>query len=115
MKDLTIREFQTNLPWTVRYSQDFRSSPISHKDFAHGLTHVGKASGQLHKFVDDMDHDRAISDDPSNINRYGKYLADLVICALRMANTFPGGVVDLQEAVHERLESKNQVKIQVNI
>lgn len=111
MKDLTIREFQTKLPWTIKYSQDFRSSPISHKDFSHALHHVSKAAGRLHALADDMDHDRDISLTVSLKESYGKYIADLVVCALRLANTFPGGSLDLQQAVHERIESKNEVKL----
>lgn len=108
-KDFTIREFQTNLPWTIRYSQDFRSSPMTHKDFSHTLHHVSKAAGKLHSLADDMDHDRALADDPTLREQYAKYIADLVVCALRLANTFPGGVVDLQAAVHDRIETKNGV------
>lgn len=114
MKDFTIRELQTNLPWTVRYSQDFRSTPLSHKDFAHALHHVSKAAGKLHGLADDMDHDRALADDPQLRENYGKYVADLVVCALRLANTYPGGVLDLQKAVQERIEVKNEVKLLVS-
>lgn len=111
MKDLTIRELQTNLPWTIRYSQDFRSSAMTHKDFAHTLHHVSKAVGKLHGLADDMDHDRAKADDSNLRTDYGKYIADLVVCALRLANTFPGGVVDLQGATQDRIEGKNGVKL----
>jgi len=39
--------------------------------------------------------------------RHAKHIADLVVCALRCANTFPGGVVDLQAAVESRVFEKN--------
>lgn len=110
-QDLTIRELQTNLPWTVRYSADFRATPMAHKDFAHALTHVHKAGGMLAALVDDMDHRKEVADDPAIRESHAKYVADLVVCALRMANTFPGGVLDLQRAVEDRLESKNDVKL----
>ncbi len=109
-RDLTIRELQTKLPWTIRYSQDFRSSPMTHKDFAHALHHVSKAAGKLHALADDMDHDRMLADSPE-LKENAKYIADLVVCALRIANVFPGGVIDLQTAVMERIETKNQVKL----
>src|SRR6185312_10545664 len=101
--DWTIRQFQTNLPWTIKYSQDFRSNPQPHKDFAHALHHVSKAAGKLHAFADDMDHDRNIALDASEPvsglkSTFSKYVADLVVCALRLANTFPGGPIDLQQA-----------------
>lgn len=108
--DLTLRELQTNLPWTIRYSADFRANPQPHKDFAHALIHVGKASGKLFALIDDMDHRKETADNPA-IRDFVPYLADLVVCALRAANTFPGGVVDLQRAVEKRLETKNGVKL----
>jgi hypothetical protein len=110
--DMTIREFQTNLPWSIKYSADFRANPQPHKDFAHALTHIHKATGKLSAFVDDMDHRKETALDTKwNREEYTKYIADLVICALRMANTFPGGVIDLQNAVKDRLETKNGVKL----
>jgi len=111
MSDLTLRQLQTNLPWTIRYSGDFRSSPMTHKDFAHTLHHVSKAAGKLHALADDMDHDRQVADDPTLRERHAAYIADLVVCALRLANTFPGGVVDLQSAVQHRIEDKNGVRL----
>jgi hypothetical protein len=111
--EISLRQLQTNLPWTIKYSQDFRMNPQSHKDFAHALHHVSKAAGHLHAFADDMDHDRAIAAaaQANTHGLYGKYIADLVVCALRLANTFPGGPLDLQRAVRERIEDKNGVKL----
>lgn len=109
----TLREIQTSLPWTIRYSRDYRANPQTHKDFAHAIVHVHKAAGKLSALVDDMDHDREIADDPTLRERYGKYLADLVVCALRAANTFPGGVVDLQAAVEGRITEKNGPAVNV--
>jgi hypothetical protein len=109
MSDRSIREIQSSLPWTIRYSRDFRSNPQTHKDFAHALVHVHKAAGKLAALVDDMDHDREVADDPTLRERHAKYVADLVVRALRMANTFPGGVIDLQRATEERIATKNEV------
>lgn len=107
----TIRELQTNLPWTIHYSRDYRANPQPHKDFTHALLHVGKALGKLQGLADDMDHDREKADDPTLREQYSKYIADLVVCALRASNTFPGGVVDLETAVINRIENKNNVKL----
>jgi hypothetical protein len=103
----TMREIQTSLPWSIRYSRDFRANPQPHKDFTHALVHVAKANGKLMALVDDMDHDREVADDPKLRETYGKYIADLVICAMRAANTFPGGVLDLEKAVLDRIRDKN--------
>ena len=111
MSPKTLRELQTNLPWTIRYSRDFRASPMSHKDLAHTLHHVSKAVGKLHGLVNDMDHNRSVADMSGISETYAKYVADLVVCALRIANVFPGGVIDLQDAVIDRIEKKNGVSL----
>jgi hypothetical protein len=106
-KDLTIRELQTQLPWTVHYHRDFRSSPMAHKDFAHALLHVQKASGKLAAVVNDAEHGGS-DFKPEDVDRF---IADLVVCALRMANTCPGRTIDLQRAVEDRIENKNQAEL----
>lgn len=107
MADKTIRELQTQLPWTIHYSRDFRASPMSHKDFGHALLHVQKAAGKLAALVNDAEHGGSLFL-PEDTD---KYIADLVVCALRMANTCPGRTIDLQRAVENRIETKNGVKL----
>ena len=64
-----------------------------------------KACGKLATLVDDFDHRR---DSETEI---GNYVADLVVCALRMSNTFPSKTLDLQSLVQNRIETKNDVKL----
>ena len=111
MTDLTLRQLQTNLPWTIKYSQDFRLDPRPHKDFSHALTHIVKASGKLSEMVDSMDHDRDYAVSGLTKEVFGKYVADLVVCALRMAVTFPGSQLDLQMEVQHRIENKNGIEL----
>jgi hypothetical protein len=110
-KKYNLRFLQTNLPWTIKYSRDFRANPQAHKDFAHAVLHASKAVGHLAGLADDMDHDREVAADVSLGERYGKYIVDLVVCALRMANTFPGRVLDLGALTVERIEGKNGVEM----
>ena len=81
--DLSIRQLQTNLPWTARYSRDFRSNPQPHKNFAHALHRLGKAAGQLHALVDVMDHDQHTACD---IDReyYGRRIAIVPTLVVRI-------------------------------
>ena len=104
---MTIREIQTQLPWTTHYHHDFRSSPMAHKDFAHALLHANKASGKLAAVVNDAEHGGS-EFKPEEVDAY---VAGLVICALRMANTCPGRVIDLERAVIERINSKNTIQL----
>jgi|SRR5271157_3442052 len=105
--DLTLRELQTQLPWTIHYHHDFRASPMAHKDFGHALLHVMKAAGKLAAIVNDAEHGGS-DFKPEDVD---PYVADFVVCALRMANTCPGRIIDLQRAVEDRIETKNTVKL----
>lgn len=105
--DLTIRQLQTQLPWTVHYHHDFRASPMAHKDFGHALLHVTKACGKLAAVVNAAEHGGS-EFRPEEVDRF---VADLVVCALRMANTCPGRTIDLQRAVEERIENKNDAEL----
>lgn len=107
MKDLTIRELQCSLPWTIHYHHDFRASPMSHKDFGHALLHVTKACGKIATIVNDAEHGGS----EFKAEEIDRFVADLVVCALRMANTCPGRTIDLQRAVQDRIENKNQVEL----
>lgn len=105
--DLTIRQLQTQLPWTVHYHRDFRASPMTHKDFGHALLHVTKACGKIAAVVNDAEHGGS-EFKPEEVDRF---VADLVVCALRMANTCPGRTIDLQRAVEDRIENKNEAEL----
>ncbi len=100
---MDLKTLQTNLPWTTHYHHDFRASNIKHKDFQHALVHVFKAAGKLSDLINQAEHKGCefISEETD------PYIADLVICALRMANTIPNRVCDLEKAVIERIEKKN--------
>ncbi len=107
MPDKTIRELQSSLPWTAHYHRDFRANPQTHKDFSHALLHIHKAGGKLAAIIDDAEHGGFDWDKHDQRADVGKYVADMVICALRMANTCPDGVMDLQRLVEDRLTAKN--------
>lgn len=107
VSDRTIRDLQSSLPWTSHYHHDFRSNPQAHKDFAHALLHIHKAGGNLATIIDKAEHAGYNWADPALRADVEKYVADMVICALRMANTCPDGVIDLQRAVEARLAAKN--------
>lgn len=104
---MNLRALQRILPWTIHYHRDFRASPLAHKDFGHALIHVFKAAGKLASLIDDAEH-RGCEFRPEETD---PYIADLVICALRLANTVPGRTVDLERVVIERILAKNGVRI----
>lgn len=102
----TLRGLQHDLPWTIHYCRAFRETTLTHKDFQHALVHVFKAAGKLATACDEADHGRVESGfAPENIDRF---VADLVVCALRMAKTCPGREIDLEREVIDRIKTKNK-------
>jgi len=81
---------------------------MTHKDFGHALLHVTKACGKLAAIVNDAEHGGS----GFKAEDVDRYIADLVVCALRMANTCPGRTIDLQRTVIDRIEQKNQAELQ---
>jgi hypothetical protein len=87
--------------WTLNgYSQHFLANQMNHRDFAHAFLHVQKAMGKLANYIDDKDHIQTSSQEVR------KYLADMVISILRMGNTYPSGLVDIETAVKSRIGEK---------
>jgi hypothetical protein len=96
-------------------------------EFRHALTHATKALGALSSMVDDADHTAAKRgliqaldggqsilvpspdrpEDYPNPHDVGKYVGDLVACALKMAQRCPSGPFDLEDATIQRILEKN--------
>lgn len=91
------------------YSPAFRASAVPHKNFQHAFLHVVKVLGKFAPMIDDADHTGDVS-----VFKYKdlrKYVADLVICAARMANTAPDGPFNLADAVQARTVEKMGVPL----
>lgn len=87
--------------------------------FAHVLGHVSKAAGKLHALEGDADHiqesrapgpmDRGQAFDlaeTQNGTDASAYIADLIICAAKLAALCPSGEFDLEKAVTDRMAEK---------
>ena len=84
--------------------------------FAHVLGHVSKAAGKLHGLEGDADHieeGRAIERsaafsvaEEQNGKAARAYIADLAICAAKLADLCPSGAFDLEEAIKDRMAEK---------
>jgi hypothetical protein len=98
----TLAQIQGAIPWGDLYTAEFKASQEAegHRHLLHAVVHAQKALGVLAAFVEQFDHARAapLSDIPR------RQLADLVICAARIANT---SQVSLERAIIERLMEKN--------
>lgn len=129
-----MKEVQDALPWALGYSEAFSQSvrqvrvgarfsdgsSMEHLDFSHAVLHIVKATGKLAAMSENADHDRRESSVPNGsvydrtdfpLRDVEKYAADLVICAMRLANVRPGGSFDLWGAVLRRLDDKNGTRL----
>lgn len=84
--------------------------------FEHVLGHISKAAGKLHGLVGDADHiqegpERSLAEafakaEEGNGKPAAVYIADLVICAARLAAICPSGAIDLEKAIADRMAEK---------
>jgi hypothetical protein len=111
-----LKFLEKELPklWTDElYSKEFRESNSPYKDFQHGYLHVMKAAGHLLEMIEEADHCRLTEDVVSYFPKddVSNYVADLIICAVRLALKNPSGVVDLEKAVIDRIYNKMGVRL----
>lgn len=109
VKHVTLSEIQKELAktWTLEsYSEEFKAGKLPYRDFDHSLKHVMKATGKLVEMVEEADHGHESS---FKTQKVAKYLADLVICAVRMASKYPYGEIDIESAVMARIREKADV------
>lgn len=111
MADLTkhpisLRELQERLPWAIPYSQQFRDSQDAegHRHLTHDLLHVYKSLGRIAAMAEKIDHGK---EPGMTVDQLAQETADLVICALHIANTNPLGGFSLQGAVLTSLDRRN--------
>lgn len=98
----SLHDLQNEAAWGAHtYSDAFNADPRPHRDAAHAVLHIAKATGKLCGAIDNLDHAEEL--DPRTVP---KALADVVICALRVANTWPVGKIDVADAIDARLAEK---------
>lgn len=98
----SLRALQTEGAWGAHtYTDAFNADSRHHRDAAHAVQHITKATGKLAGFLDCLDHD-----EPFERLAVEKALADVVICTMRTANRWPGGIIDLTSAIDDRLAAK---------
>jgi len=115
MRNPTMKDLQDRADWgSHTYSEHFKADPRPHKHMAHAVQHLAKHTGQLAAVLDDLDHAVGTMEPaaPLSVTRMEtqKRVADVIICALRVANQWalvdPDGPIDAAAAVLARMDSK---------
>jgi hypothetical protein len=110
VKHFTLSEIQRELEktWTMEsYSDAFKAGKLPYRDFDHSLKHIMKATGKLVTMVEEADHGH----ESFPAKKVSNYLADLIICAVRMASKYPYGEIDIDSAVMARIREKADVPV----
>lgn len=104
--ELGIAELQSKMGWDVeRYGDEYQENPATMKHVEHALLHVIKATGKIAAIVEHIDHMDDIDVVPADVEGYDKYVADILICAVRLACVGPEPT-NLAGVVHKRMQEK---------
>lgn len=96
--------------WTIdEYSPQFKKDKCPYRDFRHTVAHLFKAVSRLNEMVEEADHSGTLN--PFDQQGVEKYLADIVISAVRAGIVAPNGEVDVEAAVYDRMKRKMGVTI----
>ena len=93
---------------TSGYGREFLERKDPQRDAHHALLHVFKAAGKIAGALDEVDHDTLAMAAAGGVTRDAamRSLADLVICAARIAQSWPPSTISLECAVRDRLRAK---------
>lgn len=106
---MDLKRLQKRLPWGAHgYTKQFNECNRTARDFEHAVIHVMKAAGDLARCADKFEHYREDVARNFSFSLVEDALADLVICALRAGNVFPGRPIDIALAVQRRLLKKHE-------
>jgi hypothetical protein len=99
---MTIKQLQLDMkPWAVEPHFSNNADPCFM--LKHALFHATKATGKIAGAADEHDHSGASGVPAVSFRGCEKYLADLVICAMKMASETG---VDLGQTVEDRMRDK---------
>lgn len=90
------------------YSPQYNARPDAQRDAHHAALHITKALGKIAGELDDLDHEQPSDVAPAvlDVSAIENAIADIVICATRVASRWPGSKIDIGEVVRRRLEAK---------
>lgn len=104
-KLMTLADVQREIQarWgSSTYGEDFLARKDPQRNAHHAHLHITKALGKIASMLDDLDH----GSETDNTVAMENALADVVICASRVASSWPTGALNLADAVLRRIIDK---------
>ena len=101
-----LRTFQASMPWTELWSAGFLGDPRPYARFEHCMTNIAAKAGAIFQRVEMADHYGP--DYTLGLDRHkdGTALAVIVMSALKAANVYPGGPIDLATFIEADLRRR---------
>ena len=104
MTDDNIRELQACMPWTDIWSDDFLSDDRPYSKYEHCLKNIVGRVGALMQECEISDHyGYPTIHKGLDRNRDGTALSYIIMSALKAANVYPDGAIDLAEYIKKDL------------
>ena len=103
MDKQAIQALQAEMPWTDIWTEGFLSDPRSYSRFEHCLTNIAAKLGTCFGMVEMSDHYGEGYTLGLDRDKAGIALAFIVMSALKAANAYPGGPLDLAHWIDKDL------------
>ena len=103
-----LRDLQKAMPWTDLWTEAFKTDRSGYGPYQHCLINVAAKNGSLLQRVEMSDHYGPDYTLGLNRAKDGRDLAFIVMSALKAANVYPGGSIDLSELICGDLARRNR-------
>jgi hypothetical protein len=102
-----LKALQAKMPWTeTLWTEGFLSDPRSYARFEHCLANIAAKLGTCFAMVEMSDHYGEDYQLGMNRDKAGIALAFIVMSAMKAANVYPGGPIDLQQYIEADLKRR---------
>jgi hypothetical protein len=103
---MDFKKLQESMPWTTIWSEDYRNDPRPYRSFSHCLTNITAKLGAIFQRVELSDHYGMDYELGLDRHKDGKALAFIIMSAMKAANAYPGGPIDLLSHIETDLKRR---------
>lgn len=101
-----MKELQDLMPWTDLWSEGYINDPRSYKAFEHCMTNIIAKAGSIFQRIEMSDHYGADYKLGMDKAKDGTALAIIIMSALKAANCYPDGKIDIAAIIDADLKRR---------
>jgi hypothetical protein len=102
-----FRALQKQQPWTDIWTGDFKNDPRSYSRFQHCMINVAAHLGKILQRVERADHYGEDYPQALNADDIAESLAVIVMSAMKAANVYPEGPLDIARYIESDLRRRS--------